>query len=438
MNAKTIRGFLIGVALAVSAAALAQSVGYFPPPDWSWTYNGGVVAGSATGGLKGAGTINAQGLFVNNVAVSAGATVSSVGLSDASAVPIYTIGATPITTSGTITLTLNSQSAHMIFAGPTSSSAQPTFRALVAADVPTLNQNTTGSAGSATNVLGGLVNQILVQSAANATTFVAAPTTGGTALEWNGSTFIWATPSGTGCAGANPTASIGLTAVNGSASSCIRSDGAPALSQAISPTWTQLHSFSLGLTVTGGGAASTSVTAVSLNNLSSLPVVQLVNSSAGTNAKTWIQFVDTSGVLHFQLINDAINAGADVLTIARSGITPGIATFSGGSHGIVYQFSANVTSVTTSSVACYGGCGSPSASRTTTGTYVYTHNIGVASLEWTCSVQNSAGNAPGVEPSVSTGSTTSNAVTINFYNFAGSLADPAASSQVVCAALYPT
>ena len=44
MNAKTIRGFLIGVALAVSAAALAQSVGYFPPPDWTWSYNGGVVA----------------------------------------------------------------------------------------------------------------------------------------------------------------------------------------------------------------------------------------------------------------------------------------------------------------------------------------------------------------------------------------------------------
>lgn len=43
---------------------------------------------------------------------------------------------------------------------------------------------------------------------------------------------------------ANPTATIGLTAVNGSASSAIRSDGAPALSQAISPTWTGNHLFS--------------------------------------------------------------------------------------------------------------------------------------------------------------------------------------------------
>jgi hypothetical protein len=43
---------------------------------------------------------------------------------------------------------------------------------------------------------------------------------------------------------ANPTASIGLTAVNGSATTAMRSDGAPALSQAIAPTWTGQHTFS--------------------------------------------------------------------------------------------------------------------------------------------------------------------------------------------------
>lgn len=42
---------------------------------------------------------------------------------------------------------------------------------------------------------------------------------------------------------ANPTASLGLTAVNGSATTWMRSDGAPALSQAIIPTWTGLHTF---------------------------------------------------------------------------------------------------------------------------------------------------------------------------------------------------
>lgn len=43
--------------------------------------------------------------------------------------------------------------------------------------------------------------------------------------------------------GANPTASVGLTAVNGSASTFMRSDGAPALSQSIAPTWTGQHTF---------------------------------------------------------------------------------------------------------------------------------------------------------------------------------------------------
>ncbi len=42
---------------------------------------------------------------------------------------------------------------------------------------------------------------------------------------------------------ANPTASVGLTAVNGSAATAMRSDGAPALSQAIAPTWTGNHTF---------------------------------------------------------------------------------------------------------------------------------------------------------------------------------------------------
>lgn len=43
--------------------------------------------------------------------------------------------------------------------------------------------------------------------------------------------------------GANPTASVGLTAVNGSSTTYMRSDGAPAIDVSISPTWTALHVF---------------------------------------------------------------------------------------------------------------------------------------------------------------------------------------------------
>jgi hypothetical protein len=48
---------------------------------------------------------------------------------------------------------------------------------------------------------------------------------------------------GSGGGVANPTALVGLTAVNGTATTAIRSDGAPALSQAIAPTWTGVHVF---------------------------------------------------------------------------------------------------------------------------------------------------------------------------------------------------
>jgi len=48
---------------------------------------------------------------------------------------------------------------------------------------------------------------------------------------------------------ANPTASVGLVAVNGVATTAMRSDGAPALDQGIVPTWTGLHTFGAGVKI---------------------------------------------------------------------------------------------------------------------------------------------------------------------------------------------
>jgi hypothetical protein len=65
----------------------------------------------------------------------------------------------------------------------------------------------------------------------------------------------WATP--TGVSVANPTGTIGLTAVNGSASTAPRSDSSPALSQAIVPTWTGLHTFSNGIVSSPSSGSTT-------------------------------------------------------------------------------------------------------------------------------------------------------------------------------------
>jgi hypothetical protein len=57
---------------------------------------------------------------------------------------------------------------------------------------------------------------------------------------------------GGGTTVANPTASLGLSAINGVASTAMRSDAAPALSQSITPTWTGLHRFDGNITLLAG------------------------------------------------------------------------------------------------------------------------------------------------------------------------------------------
>lgn len=77
-----------------------------------------------------------------------GGTVTSVGLSDGSSTAIFNISGSPVTGSGTLVETLKTQTANTLFAGPTTgSAAQPTFRAVVAADLPTGNLTDAGTDG---------------------------------------------------------------------------------------------------------------------------------------------------------------------------------------------------------------------------------------------------------------------------------------------------
>lgn len=71
------------------------------------------------------------------VATSAGAgTVTSVGLA---APGIFTVSGSPVVAAGTLTLTLATQTANVVWAGPAAGApATPTFRTLVAADLPAL------------------------------------------------------------------------------------------------------------------------------------------------------------------------------------------------------------------------------------------------------------------------------------------------------------
>lgn len=76
---------------------------------------------------------------------------------------------------------------------------------------------------------------------------------------------------------ANPSATIGLTAVNGSAATFLRSDGAPALSVAIAPTWTGLHTFNIGTT----GAAA--------------PIIDATSGGTTTTEQYWVINLGSNG-----------------------------------------------------------------------------------------------------------------------------------------------
>jgi len=116
--------------------------------------NGG--NGTATPALVQGSGVTITGTWPNQTinATGTGGTVTSVGgtgtVSGISLTGTVTSSGN-LTLGGTLAVTPSnfaSQTANTILAAPNGSSGTPTFRALAAADVPTLNQNTTGTAAS--------------------------------------------------------------------------------------------------------------------------------------------------------------------------------------------------------------------------------------------------------------------------------------------------
>lgn len=135
----------------------------------------GSSTGSATIGVKAAAGSVTFNLpitngSVNQVLITDGAgntswttagagTVSSVGLALPSS--ILTVSGSPVTGAGTLTGTLATQTANLVWAGPTTgSAATPTFRSLVGADLPNPSASTLGGIESFAAVGSQWIRQI--------------------------------------------------------------------------------------------------------------------------------------------------------------------------------------------------------------------------------------------------------------------------------------
>lgn len=95
---------------------------------------------------------------------SGGGTVTSVAATFPS---FLSVSGSPITTSGTLAVSLANQAANRVFAGPaTGADAAPTFRALVSGDVPNNAADTTGNAATATALAANGANCSAGQAAA--------------------------------------------------------------------------------------------------------------------------------------------------------------------------------------------------------------------------------------------------------------------------------
>jgi hypothetical protein len=199
---------------------------------------------------------------------------------------------------------LNTQAKNLVFAGPgTGANAQPSFRALVAADIPALTYVT--SIGSSNLSIGGttavptvnlsstqVTNIGLGATALQSVTTADSVQGAGTAaspIELVGDSTApgnakYYGTNGSGTRGwyssiavpvvANPSATIGLAAVNGVTGNWMDAGSAPALNQAIAPTWTGQHVFS----------PSTAVPAIVINGASAATSLSVVSTQGATGA----------------------------------------------------------------------------------------------------------------------------------------------------------
>ena len=159
VNAGTFYGAGTGLTGTASSLSIGGNAGTVT--NGVYTTGVGVVTNTMLAGSIANSKLSNSAITINGTSTSLGSsisvgTVTSVGgtgtVSGLSLSGTVT-GTGNLTLGGTLAVTasnFSSQTANYFLAAPNGSAGVPTFRAIVAADIPTLNQNTTGSAATAT------------------------------------------------------------------------------------------------------------------------------------------------------------------------------------------------------------------------------------------------------------------------------------------------
>jgi hypothetical protein len=250
-------------------------------------------------------------------------TVTSVALLDGSTTPIYAISGSPITSAGTLTFTLDTQPANYGFFGPVSGSAiQPTFRAMVPADLATitLTGDVTGSAS------GGTISTTVTALQGHSVSTTAP--TDAQILIWNSGTSKWTPESISGDVSLTDTGvtSISSSTVTGKlltgyttgtntpiiATNTILQAFENLQAQVSTISGSAITSLTGDVTATGPGAATATVVAIQGHS---------VSNTAPTDAQILIWNSGTSKWTPESISGDATIADTGFITLSTTAVT---------------------------------------------------------------------------------------------------------------------